>query len=251
RLEKTGAQQNHPYAKTGGSAGLTESWKAFVPDFKKAKLSRSFGIDEKILKLDHKFLLIKVELQRYSGVLDGELQVSEALLEKVQRWRPESQYDCLNGVGKVGSHVIQNIIVGDVIFQVIAYDDSNFAYVQEALGRGNRTLVLPSLDPLKHLLTPNYAADFGRVMLVSGDRATLSLVRDQLREYNIQTGEAPSLAKLATNPKAVAAISRSVGHVIIGAQFSALIKYVPKSLGTEFCKRILFNALQLYEANIM
>jgi hypothetical protein len=98
--------------------GMTDSFKAFVPDYKKAKLSRSFGIDEKLLKADYRYLLIKVDLQRNTAVLDGELVVAESLKERVQQWAPESRYDCLMGVAKVGSHVIKHLSVGDVVFQV-------------------------------------------------------------------------------------------------------------------------------------
>ena len=133
---------------------------------------------------------------------------------------------------------------------MIAYTASNFNSVLEALDQ-QTVYSAPTLDKIKHILTPNYVAEFGKIMLASQDKSALTYLRDQLWDFGVHTGRIPSIGALTKHKKAIDAIKRGVGHVITAAHFAAVINFVPKTNSTEFCRRILFNALQLYETNIM
>jgi hypothetical protein len=134
--------------------------------------------------------------------------------------------------------------------QIMAYTAANFKSVLEALDQ-QLVYQAPTLDKIKHILMPNYVAEFGKIMLASQDKSALTYIRDQLWDFGVHTGRMPSIGALWKHKKAIDAIKRGVGHVIIAADFAAVINFVPKTDSTEFCRRILLNALQLYEANIM
>ena len=239
-------------------SGLSQAWKAFVPDRRENHLTHRFGVEPNFLNLDHRFVLVKVSHVQLSMELTGNrVPEKEILKDQTRIMKQGNAYSCHLFADTHGTHYIRDLKIGNFFYQVLVYDPKKYEALERSL-EGRRHVEVDSTADLPRK-TSSYlrsAKAYGEIMV--GNEGVQ--VSDRMAsQFSVQAG--PDLFVYPDDPFLLALPNASVATeilkqdkespVITGILLQSLFFYFDQNLSSvSWCGEILDNAMKLFQSNM-
>lgn len=244
--------------------GVEEPSKLFTGSWHSSTQSKYLGLSKEIFEAgDSSFVLLKMPKTRITYTVVDEpsrgihpLLKAEArkTLDSVTINDPDSVLDF---VSNYGSHYIQRVSLGDVIYQVIALTPQQYSSLKADVGANGFRPKMMSQAEFSGLynahLAPWNVKESGKVLAASGDVPLLSFLDEKLVVKG-QFGTYPSLLQLQKEPslqdelESLSASSPSMA--VVGLHFSALRTWVNDIQVRDYYDQIVDTQTALWEVNI-
>ncbi len=151
-----------------------------------------------------------------------------------------------------GSHYLQDIVVGDVLYQVIALDRDQYRAAKASVASlGGLASPADFGRFYNSHLAPWLVRETGKVGVASGDRAVASILESELNTSGM-FGSYPNLLVMADSPELTARLEAATEstEAVVGLNFASLRGWVRDPQVREYYDEIVDTHMALWEANM-
>lgn len=258
------AELQQAYFRDFTADGVEEPHKLFTGSWHSSTKSKYLGLSKDIFEsAESSYVLIKLPKTRTvrtvvdDGARGNRPQLKPEAQKTMDAIRVGDPDSVLEFVNNYGSHYVQEVVLGDMVYQVLALTPDQYKALKDTLRSpegGRKTMSQNEFSSLydSHL-APWLIKESGKVLAASGDLALLSFLQESLVVKG-QFGSYPSLLELqrqpALNTELESLTSSSKSLAVIGLHFSALREWVADIQTREYYDEIVGTQTALWEVNI-
>lgn len=253
------AELNEAYFRDFTAERIEQPHKLFTGSWHKTTKSRYFGLHKESFDGQSSFVLIKLPKKRMSvsasgkGVSPMRLRPdAQRAINSVQVGNPKSVLDFLENYG---SHFVQDIVVGDMVYQVIALYRDQFESAKAAAARLLSSSAAASPADFGRLyeshLAPWLVRETGKVEVASGDKEAHSIAKNDL-VTNGKFGSYPNIFVLQERPEVTARMEDATeeSEAVVGMHFASLRSFVRDPQTRDYYDEVVDSHMALWETNI-
>lgn len=152
-------------------------------------------------------------------------------------------------ISTYGSHYVQDVVVGDAIYQIFALNRDQYDQAKRSLA--NQQRIAQYKQFYDDHLAPWKVRETGEIMTASGDNQVKTFLDLNLRQQG-QFGSTPNVFMLEENPNLLMQLeSLTTGtQAVVGMRFGSLESWVPDIQSREYYSAIVDTHASLWSANL-
>jgi torso-like protein len=234
--------------------GIEEPHKLYTGSWHATTKAKYFGISKDAFDGDSSYVLVKLPKRRTTHRTGNALKLrpeAERAISAIQHGDPDS---VLNFIKNYGSHFIQSVTVGDVVYQVFVLSSEQYASAKGSLlsHKGGGSLSHTDFATFhKEHLSSWLVKETGAVLAASGNRATLNFLESSLRDQG-QFGSSPNIFKLQEDPALMQTLEDLTQgtEAVVALHFGSMRSWVPDIHAREYYDGAVDAQAVLWGANI-
>lgn len=249
---------NEAYFRDFTAERVEQPHKLFTGSWHKTTKSKYYGLSKEAFDGQSAFVLVKLPKKRIA--VSAAAKAGSALrlrptaqraIDSVQLGNSKSVREFLENYG---SHYVQEIVVGDAVYQVIALYRDQYTAAKKAAGRMLSSGAASASDLgrlFKSHLAPWLVRETGKVQVASGDKAADSIAKNDL-VTNGKFGSYPNIFVLQERPKVTARMeaATAASEAVVGMHFASLRSFVRDLQTRDYYDERVDAYMALWEANI-
>jgi len=249
---------NEAYFRDFTAERVEQPHKLFTGSWHKTTKSKYYGLSKEAFDGQSAFVLVKLPKRRVTvsvgGGSGGGLRLmpnAQRAIDSVQLANPNSVRDFLENFG---SHYVQDIVVGDNVYQVLALYRDQYTAAKSAAARMLSSGATSAADLGRFFeshLAPWLVRETGKVKVASGDKAAMAIAKNDLVTSG-KFGSYPNIFELQERPEVTARLEAATAatEAVVGMNFASLRSFVRDPQTRDYYDEVVDSMIALWEANI-
>ncbi|KAJ0172629.1 hypothetical protein K1T71_011768 [Dendrolimus kikuchii] len=229
--------------------GTDKPWKAFMGDWIKDEIMRTFGIEYDLKPDNCCYVLVKLTKKHRTVQLDGlrGVGVKDYVKRAIDALNISDSSEVRRFMKSYGTHYIDSYVTGNFIYQVFKYKRTGYnmlkAYIRARTYR-------PSIpDNLRFYFSSYFLKQVGEIRIASGNKTIETWAKLNLRDSQYLYSR-PSLLRLHYNPILVYKLNGMLDSgALLGLTLRTLTPLFRDRRKADTFAEIVENDLQLWEVN--
>lgn len=222
--------------------------KLYTGSWHSSTKSKYFGLSKESFDGDSSFILVKLPKKTVTYKTGNRMALKSGpgkSARSIQQGNPES---AMKFIRSYGSHYIQSVTVGEVVYQVFALNKDQYEVAKMNMGNLNaRNLQTFHKDHL----APWLVRDTGKIQAASGDRSLKQFLESSLVDQG-QFGSYSNIFKLQEDPALMQTLEDLAQDTsaVVGLHFGSMNQWIPDIQTREYYNGLVDTQSSLWGANI-